>query len=317
MSKWIAKTLVMVSVFLISFSINSLQGAEKKENSGVPYQSAIDCFADLDLDRAYEWANIVIRDFPESEEAKKAILLKAMVSTTKVQTFDILSKKCGEAMQKGVIYKDKKKNRKLYVEATQRAVEGGEALVKDAKALFEYAGRPMAMEFKKNYDSSALLIEAYLPYKMLENGYPPARKEMETIERHQSDMSYCFVLSCFLHNSSPEREQIAKSFEKKQIIKGNVNWAGCMAAMGDWLIHYAAICKVGWIDPALNTKIEDFEKAKIGYETAKRCFENVIELSSKGKPHNEGRVRAKARIKEIDKALSEINKAGEKRKKKR
>ncbi|MCK4307401.1 hypothetical protein KAW50_04140 [candidate division WOR-3 bacterium] len=330
MSKWIVKTLepfrslrfltglVIVSVFLISFSLNSLQGAEKKENPGVPYQSAIDRFADLDLDRAYEWANIVIRDFPESEEAEKAILLKAMISTIKVQTFDILSKKCGEAMQKAVIYKDKKKNRKLYVEATQRAVEGGEVLVEDAKALFEYAGRPMAVEFKKNYDSSVLFIEAYLPYKMLENGYPPARKEMETIERHQSDMSYCFVLSCFLHSSSPERdEQIAKSFEKKQIIKGNVNWAGCMAAMGDWLIHYAAICKVGWIHPALNTKIKDFEKAKAGYETARRCFENVIKLSSKGRSHNEGRVRARARIKEIDKALSEINKAGEKRKKKR
>jgi hypothetical protein len=308
MPKWTGKAFIMVSVFLISLSINSLQGAEKKGDPKVPYQSAVDHFGDLDLNRAYEWASIVIRDFPESKEAEKAVLLRAMISTIELQTFDILSRKCAEGMRKAIIYSDKKKNRKLYIEATQKAVECGEALVKDVKALFEYAGRPMAIEFKKNYDSLALLKEAYVPYKMLGNGYPPTRKEMEIIERHQSDMSYCFVLSRLLYGPSPQRdEQIAKGFEKKQIIKGNVNWAGCMMAMGDWLIHYAPICKVGWIHPILNTKIKDLKKAKTGYETARRCFENVMDLSPKGQSYNVGRVRARKRIKEIDKALSEIN----------
>lgn len=302
MSKYVRALLILI--VLLSLGPCLLFAQEEKKNPGIPYQGALDYFGDLDLDRAYKWADMVIRDFPKSEEAGKAKLLKVVILTIRLQAFDMLSRRYVEGMRKAVLYEYRKKNRDLYAEASKKSLEHGKILVEDIKILFPYVGRPMDIKVSKNFDSLKLLKDAYVPAEMLKKGFPPTRQERERIEKHQHDMSFCFVLSRLLYGPSPgSSEKIAKEFEKRQILEGKVNWAGCMTAVGDWLIHYGAVCNAGWIDLDRMARIKDVRRARKGYEMAEKCFKEVIK-SLEDTPYDKGRVHAEERIKEIQETLA-------------
>ncbi len=279
------RALLVLGVLLLS--ADSLSAKRKKEGPEATYQRAVDRLGDLDLDMAYESADAVVRDFPDSGDAEKARLLKVVISTIKLQSFDVLRKKYADAMSEAVLYNDKKKLRDAHVEATDKVVKSGKVLVVDVKALFEYAGRPLSIEVTKNYDDLKLLNETYKPYKILEIGFAPAAGEEKKIEKLQHSMSLNFVLGRLL----------AEDAEKKRMLKGDVDWVGCMTIVGDWLLHYAAVCKVGWIYPMMEKKVKDPKQARSGYETAIQCFEKVMSLA--GKPNDKRKLRAVQRIKEI------------------
>ena len=97
---------------------------------------------------------------------------------------------------------------------------------------------------------------------------------------------------------------LAKDVKRKKVLEGDVDWVGCMTVVGDWLLHYAAVCKVGWIYPMMDKKVKDPKQARSGYETARQCFEKVISLA--GKPNDKRKIHARQRIKEIKEALSKI-----------
>ena len=290
MSKTI-RTLLVLGVLLL-LSANSLPAERKKQGPRAAYQNAVDRLGDLDLDRAYKAADAVTRDFPDSGEAGEARLLKVAISTVKLQSFDMLRKKYAGAMPKAVLYNDKKKLSDAHIEATGKVVESGKVLVADVKALFEYTGRPLSVEVTKNYDNLKLLDEIYKPYKILEIGFAPTLGEKKKIEKLQHSMSLNFVLGRIL----------AKDVKGKQALKGDVDWVGCMTVVGDWLIQYAAVCKVGWIYPMMKKKVKDPKQARLGYETAGQCFEKVMRLA--GKSNDKRKVHARRRIKEIKGVLA-------------
>ncbi len=287
------RALLALGVLLL-LSADSLSAQRKKKSPEATYQSVVDRLGDLDLDEAYRLADTVIRTSPNSGEVEKARLLKVVISTVKLQSFEMLRKRYADGMQKAVLYKDKKKISDGYIEATDNVVKSGKALVADVKVLFEYTDRPLSIEITKSYDDLELLNETYKPYKMLESGFPPASGEKEKIERLQHNMSLHFVLGRLL----------AKDAEGKRVLKGDVDWVGCMTIVGDWLIHYAAVCKVGWIYPMMEKKVKDPKQARSGYETAQQCFEKVMSLA--GKSNDKRKVHAGQRIKEIKKALSKM-----------
>lgn len=298
MSRYVQMTLILA---VLVAGGRSLPAQEKDKDPGVAYQAALDYLGRLDPDRAYRCAGIVLRDFPESKEAGKARLLKVMISTMNVQSFDLLRKRYAVALEKALLFKDNRRSKALYVEATEKMVGSGKVLVEDIEALFEYVGRPMTVEIKKDYDGLDLLKETYRPYKILDIGFPPTEEEKKKVERLQYNMSLRFVLGRMLSGLSSVN---AKEFEKKRVLKGDVDWVGCVMAVGDWLVHHAAVCKVGWLDHIRNEKVEDPKQARSAYETARRCFEKAAELSKK--PRDRNGIRARERIKEIDRALREM-----------
>lgn len=285
MSKSIQTLLILGALLLLS--ADSLPAERKKKGPEGLYRSAVDSLGDLDLDKAYRQLNAAIRDFPDSGEAEKARLLKVIISTVKLQSFDMLRRRYADGMREAMLNRDKKKLRDAHVEATDKVVKSGKILVEDMKTLFEYAGRPMSIEITKNYGDLKLLNEIYKPYKIIEVGFSPSPGEKEKIEKLQHSMSLNFVLGRLLTEDA----------KGKQVLKGDVDWVGCMTVVGDWLIHYAAVCKVGWIHPGMGKRVKDLKQARSGYETARQCFEKVMNLTEK--PNDKRKIRARQRIKEI------------------
>ena len=156
------QTLLVLGVLLL-LSADSLPAQRKGKGPEATYRSAVGFLGNLDLDKAYKLAGTVIRKFPDSGEAEKARLLKVVISTIKLQSFDMLRKKYAGAMPKAVLRNDKKKLRDAHVEATDKVVKSGKVLVVDVEALSKYAGRPMSIEITKNYDDLKLLNEIYKP----------------------------------------------------------------------------------------------------------------------------------------------------------
>jgi hypothetical protein len=217
----------------------------------------------------------------------------------------MLSKKYAGALQKAVLKEDQEKQRQLYVESLQETVTAGRDLVEDVKVLFPLVGTGMAMEIKKNNDSLALMKDAYVPFKMLENGRRPSDEEAERIVRHQMDMSFCFVVSRLLQGAFPDDDKVAKDMEKRQIFRGDVDWIGCMTTAGDWILHYAPICRMGWIDRRTARTVRNTAEALAGFRTARECFQKVLDLT-KDKPYDKAKVYAEDRIKEIDEMVGRL-----------
>lgn len=295
------------SVLMIAPSLLFAQGGEKDPD--IPYQKAVDSFGDLKLEKARLWADIVLKDFPGSKQAARALLLKAAITTVKIQTFDTLGSKYAEGIRKAVLYEDKKKNRQLYADAVKKVLENGEVLIADYEALSKHIGKPMVVEIRKNYESLTVLNDAYVPYKMLEKGFPPTPREQKKIEKHVANMSFCFVVSRILYGTaSGGYKEIAGSLEKKVSLKGAVDWAGTMTAIGDWLVQYATVCYVGWIDLDRGAKMRDLKRARKGYAVARECFSRAAALM-KDKPYHDTKVHADQRVKEIDSVITTIDKA--------
>jgi hypothetical protein len=285
-----------------------LSGSVLAQKAGpeVPYKGAVEYLGNLDMANAYKWADTVIRDFPDSEEARKARVLKALISTIQLQTYDMLSTKYAEGIRKAVLYEHKKRNRDLYVETTRKALDQGEALLVDMRAIFSYVGTPMSLDIPKSYDSLDVLKDGYVPHEMLLKGFPPTRDEDKRVRKHQLDMSFCYVLSRVYKGAAPGSDyDVAKAYEKRQLLNGQVDWSGVLSVMGDWLVHYGSICKVGWIDLEKQARLRNPSQAKKGYEAAKRCFEKVIKLNEDDQ-YDKGKVRAEERLKEIDETIDTL-----------
>jgi hypothetical protein len=302
------RSLLLVGIS-IPLAVSAVGAGRKKTDPGAALKTAADYFGNLDLEKALRWTGIVLRDSPGTPEARRAALLKAVVSTVKLQTCEMTAKKYAEAMPKSPLRDERRRCRSLFLKATARSVLAGEALIGDVRRLLAHVGEPMTVEIDKNFDSLDLYKSAYTPYKMMvKHGRVPTTREQKTIEKHLSGMAFCVVVSSMLRGPNPRDEKIAREFEKRQVVKGTVNWAGVLTAAGDWLVRYAATCHVGWIDPKLNKLVSDPKRAVEGYLAAKRCFERVRELT-KGLPLDKGGAHADERIEEIGKRLEDLGKA--------
>lgn len=280
----------LLIVFFITIVSNS-QGAEKEPQ--LSYLKAITYLENLDMNMAYKRLDIITKDFPKSEEARKSAFMKAVISTTEFSGLDMLCTRYSEAVQKAKTDIVKREISRMYIETSQKMTENGKALTNDIQNLLKYTDKPLNLEIKKGYDSLDLATKAFLSIKKLEEGELPTLEEIKMIEDCQNDISYRYVLGKIL----TDEDLIAS-----RTVKGDVDLANAMMLMGNWLVRFAGISKAGWIDPSTNKITKSLVQAKRSFLTAKQCFEKARRLLK----DSDVKAQAEARIKEINKILKEF-----------
>lgn len=282
---------VLLLVYSIAISVNPAETGKEPQSS---YLQAVDSLKDLDLRLAYKRLAIIIRDFPRSEEARKASLLKAVISASEFSSFDILASKYSEAIQKAKSNDVKKEIIKLYNKISQDKMDSGKNLINDVQILLKDTNKSISLQIKKEYDSLDFANKAFLPVKELEEGRIPSSDEIKNIEDFQKDVSYRYVLGKVLG----EGDLISPKTIQKE-----VDWAETMFLMGNTLVHWGEINKVGWLDPATNKITRSFLQAEKSFLTAKQCFEKAKNLSK----DRQFKTKADGRIQEINEVLKEFN----------
>ncbi len=287
------KFLIIFNLLLVFFLaiVSNSQGAEKEPQ--LSYSKAITYLENLDMNMAYKRLDIITKDFPKSEEARKAALIKAVISATEFSSLDMLSTRYSEAVQKAKTDIAKREISKMYMEASRKMVESGKALTNDVQNLLKYTDKPLNLEIRKAYDSLGLATKAFLSIKKLEEGKLPTLEEIKMIEDSQQDISYRHVLGKVLG---------AQDISSAKTIQGEADWSGIMILMGNWLVHCGGISKAGWIDPSTKKITKSFMQAERSFLIAKQCFEKARRFLK----DPDAKAQAEARIKEIDKILKEF-----------
>jgi len=270
-----------------------LWAAETGKDLDASFQKALDSLSILNLEMAYKRLEVIIRDFPETERVPEANFWRTIISLVRLSRSDIMRDKYSEGIEKVSDKKELKKLIKLYSKNSQEIVESGRILVKDVKALLKYAGKPIKVKVRKDYDSVNLSREAFLPLKNLEKGIPPGEEETERLKKFYNDASYRYILG---------KSVGEKDLTEKQVIEGEINWSGMMMVIGNELFRYAMVCQKGWIDPTLSRKIKSPENARDGLKTAKECFEKALKFQ----PSPAIKTKARERIEEIEQSLKEL-----------
>ena len=270
-----------------------LWAAETGKDLDASFQKALDSLSILNLEMAYKRLEVIIRDFPQTERVPEANFWRTIISLVRLSRSDIMRDKYSEGIEKVSDKKELKKLIKLYSKNSQEIVESGRILVKDVKALLKYAGKPIKVKVRKDYDSVNLSREAFLPLKNLEKGIPPGEEETERLKKFYNDASYRYILG---------KSVGEKDLTEKQVIEGEINWSGMMMVIGNELFRYAMVCQKGWIDPTLSRKIKSPENARDGLKTAKECFEKALKFQ----PSPAIKTKARERIEEIEQSLKEL-----------
>jgi hypothetical protein len=291
------KFLIVFNLSLVLFLaiVFNSQGAEKEPQ--LSYSKAITYLENLDMNMAYKRLDIITKDFPKSEEARKAAIVKAVISATEFSSLDMLCTRYSEAVQKAKTDIVKKEISKMYMETSVKMVESGKALTNDVQNLLKYTDKPLNLEIKKAYDSLGLATKAFLSIKKLEEGELPSVEEIKMMEDFQNDISYRYVLGKIL----TDEDLIAS-----RTIEGDVDWANAVMLMGNWLVNAGGINKAGWIDPSTKKITKSLVQAEKSFLTAKQCFEKARRLLKEP----DAKAQAEARIKEIDKILKELGRGG-------
>jgi len=290
------KIFFFVLIFLITTSFI------KGENPETFYQQAIESFNKLDLNVSYKIFEGIIKFFPETDQSKKARIWRMLISSIQFSSLDMLKDRYVSAVKNSNSDVDRYKNLKKCMEISERAVETGKVLVNDTKEAIKYVGYPVEVKMKKEYDSLKLGVEAFLPIKMLEQGRPLDWDENQKMEEFQNDSAYRYILGKILNLPSSKKEELIK---EGITIEGKVDWPVMLTLIGNWLIRFGELCRVGWVSPYSQKNITSIENAKIAYETAKICFEKVISLSE-GNPSLDLKVNAEKRIQELNTLIKSI-----------
>jgi len=281
---------VLLSVYFTAVSASPIETAKEPRSS---YLKAADSLKDLNTQLAYKRLEIIIRDFPKSEEAKKAVLLRAVISATEFSSSDMLAAKYSEAIQKAKSNDVKKEIIKLYMETSKDMIDSGTNLIDDVRALLEDRNKSMTLEIKKEYDSLDFSSRAFLSIKKLEAGELPTAEEIKDIKGFYKDGASRYVLGKVLAEDD---------LTAKRTINKEVDWAGTMFLMGNWLIHVGGANKSGWLDPTNQKITKSLVQAEKSFLAAKQCFEKAKKLSKVGQV----RTQSDERIKEINQILNEF-----------
>jgi hypothetical protein len=287
------KTLIIFMLLLICFIIAPANNAKTEKEPQLSYSRAVAPLENLNTAMAYKRLDIITKNFPASEEAKKAVLLKAIISATEFSSADMLATRYSEAVEKAKEESEKIEISKLYMETSQRMIESGKDLINDTQALLKYAGESMSIEIDKEYDSLNWTSRAFLPIKRLEEGGLPTVEEIRSIEDLHKDVSY--------------RHALEKVLGKQDLIpegtsQGEVDWSGTMLLMGNWLVRFGGVSKVGWMDPSTQKTTKSLVQAERAFSTAKKCFEKARGLAKT----QSVKAQAQERIKELNKILEEL-----------
>jgi len=282
----------ILTLCLVLFVVTFVHSAQK--GSRTSYLKAIDSLKDLNTQLAYKRLETIIRDFPGSEEARKAVLLKTVISATEFSSFDMLADKYSEALKKAGSNNIKQEIIKLYNKTSENKISSGKNLTSDAQVLLKDTNKSIFLEIKKGYDSLILVNKAFLPMKDLENGNLPDNEGIKSIEDFYKDGAFRHILGKVLAEDN---------LTAKKTINKEVDWASTMLLMGSWLVHAGAANKSGWLDPATNKMTKSLWQAEKSFTLAKQCFEKAKKLSR----DRQVKAQADERIKEIEKILKEFN----------
>lgn len=287
------KIITAFVLILMCFIIAPLNNAETEKEPQLSYSRAINSLENLNTAMAYKRLDVIMRDFPASEEAKKGALLKAIISATEFSSADMLTTIYSGAVEKAKENGEKIEISKLYMKTSQKMMESGKNLVNDTQALLRYADEPISIKVEKGYDSLNWSARAFLPIKELEGGNLPTIEEVRNIENLQKDAAYRYALKKVLG----EQDLIPEG-----TIQGEVDWPGTMLFMGNWLIRFGGVSRIGWMDPSTRKTTKSLIQAEEAFNTAKKCFERARGLAKT----QSVRIQAEERIKELNEILKEL-----------
>jgi len=295
--KW---TLVFIIISSSIYFLLPNSAIAQERNPQIVYQWAVIYLAELDFVNTERWLNVLIRDFPESEEVKNAHVLKAIISVVSLDAIDSLINLLSSSEE--ALNEENKEKIQRYNERLDWIKYGiALDLVEQTltRELFDIAGERVHIQIPRNYDSSKLTKEAFDVWLKLEDDNLPSESELEVMLKHEKDVSLESVTNDFLYISSviDSKGKRTDSFNVQKTIEGDVNWIGCFMRIGNELDSLA-----------LSAELRDeLSFARSFLTGAKKYFQKVTELL-RDKPYNKIRMKAENRIEDIKSSLYWIEK---------
>ncbi|MFH0796384.1 MAG: hypothetical protein V2A65_04920 [Candidatus Omnitrophota bacterium] len=293
--------ILFLSVILSATKNLILSGFADAQEPQTSYQQAVDNFSNLDFPVSYKKFEGIIKFFPDAPEARQARWWRMIISAVRFSSLEMTGNRYIQAIDKTTLDVHRFKLLKDYVKISEGIIKEGDTFVDDVQEALQYAGSPIKMKSKKNYDSLNLSADAYLPIKKLERGYALTWEENNKVERFQTDAAGRYLMGKVLNLNSDGSEELIKKSE----IEGEVDWPASLFLAGNWLLHYGEMSRVGWFSSASPRKVKSVERAELGFQTAKLCYEKVLSLL-KNKPSPSLQAQAEEKIKEVDKILKSL-----------
>lgn len=276
----------------------------------IAYQNALDYIKKGDFEKALDWLEIVIKDFPKTQQAKKAKVLKAVILGGEIETsLFLLTEKLHQALQTAVLRENQEKILKLFLTHLKRILKRAFEFKKTLKEILALAGTPLEIEATFPSLSEMELYRAVRADRYLEFGIAPSSLEMEALENQARILKMKSLFYEMIGISTEEQLENMSELFKASSKKGKIVWDKALIRLGNLLLTMTIFCDVTKerenefpIPELKNLSWNEIEKM---YLVAQDLFKKVNFLT-KDNIYSKSYLFSLKRIDEIDGALKKV-----------